>query len=219
MNINLIKTISKTVIRFLTCVFLLPLIGKLPFLLNPSVLILMALWSIGLVHQEIILHANNIEKIDNKDRTQGFIALCGYIVTVSSLINFAYFHNGFVLNVLVQKTGFVILILGFILRGWSLIILGGHFSKTAAVQSTQFGLVKNGLYAVIRHPIYLGAIIFFTGQALLLGSIIQAIFSLMLMTIAYSIRIKKEEGLLESITALDYEVYKSKTWRLIPFFY
>jgi protein-S-isoprenylcysteine O-methyltransferase Ste14 len=56
-------------------------------------------------------------------------------------------------------------------------------------------LVDTGLYARVRHPLYLGAIILIIGLPLALGSIISIIFSL-IMCVALIIRIKPEEEML-----------------------
>lgn len=131
MNWQPVKPIVQVVLRFWLCVFVLPLLGNTPLLLNNRIVILMLLWGIGLIHQETMPMSRLPKSLDT---TQGIIALGGYLVTVMTLIDFAYFKHTDVQGLLMPKIGLVVLIFGFILRGWSLYILGKYFSKTAEIQ-------------------------------------------------------------------------------------
>ena len=53
--------------------------------------------------------------------------------------------------------GIVLMILGIILRQWSMAVLGRFFSGTVGTQEGQF-VVEKGPYKYIRHPSYTGAL-------------------------------------------------------------
>ena len=77
-------------------------------------------------------------------------------------------------------------------------------------------VVSTGVYGFVRHPMYLGAALLFTGAPLLLGSAVGLAIGA-LMTLLLVARIPLEERLL--MTALDgYAQYRSKVrYRLLPF--
>jgi len=78
-------------------------------------------------------------------------------------------------------------------------------------------LIKHGPYRYVRHPGYLGAILFYTGLPLAVGHL----YGLLMLTLpslaAYLYRIKvEEEALLEAFRDA-YRQYQQRTARLIPF--
>jgi protein-S-isoprenylcysteine O-methyltransferase Ste14 len=77
-------------------------------------------------------------------------------------------------------------------------------------------VVSNGLYGIIRHPLYLGGILLFIGTPLLLGSFFGLIIGLFLIFLIMG-RIIGEEKMLEE--ELDgYSEYKKEVrYRLIPY--
>jgi protein-S-isoprenylcysteine O-methyltransferase Ste14 len=93
--------------------------------------------------------------------------------------------------------------------------LGKFFTATARVTKQQI-LVKNGPYAIIRHPSYLGAIIVMTGVPVLLSNTVTLFSTVVLLTLAYSIRIKNEEKVLVSIFGDKYVRYSQRVKRMIP---
>jgi protein-S-isoprenylcysteine O-methyltransferase Ste14 len=76
-------------------------------------------------------------------------------------------------------------------------------------------VVSTGVYGVVRHPMYLGAICMFIGAPLFLGSLYGIAIGL-LMTLLLMVRILGEEKLL--ISCLEgYEGYRNRVrYRLIP---
>jgi protein-S-isoprenylcysteine O-methyltransferase Ste14 len=76
-------------------------------------------------------------------------------------------------------------------------------------------VISNGLYGVVRHPMYSGAVLLFIGSPLLLGSIWGLVIGfLLIMTLA--IRIFGEEKMLKQELP-GYDEYMNKVrWRLIP---
>jgi protein-S-isoprenylcysteine O-methyltransferase Ste14 len=77
-------------------------------------------------------------------------------------------------------------------------------------------VVSSGLYALVRHPMYMGGFVFFVGTSLSLDSW-WGLFAFLLMMPAFIWRIFEEEGfLLKSLPG--YAEYKNKVrHRLVPF--
>ena len=77
-------------------------------------------------------------------------------------------------------------------------------------------LVTTGVYSIVRHPMYLGALLMFIGAPLLLGSWIGLALGLV-MTIMVGFRATGEENMLLKEFE-DYSEYKKKVrYRFIPF--
>jgi protein-S-isoprenylcysteine O-methyltransferase Ste14 len=77
-------------------------------------------------------------------------------------------------------------------------------------------VVSSGLYALVRHPMYMGGFVLFVGMALSLGSW-WGLFAFLLMMPAFIWRIFEEEGLLLKKLP-GYAEYKNKVrHRLVPF--
>jgi protein-S-isoprenylcysteine O-methyltransferase Ste14 len=94
--------------------------------------------------------------------------------------------------------------------------LDGAFSKYVEKSDNQ-KIIQSGLYARIRHPMYLGSILLFVGLPMVLASKSAWIFSV-LGLIGLLIRIRKEESFLTEHFP-GYREYMERTWRLIPYLF
>ena len=117
----------------------------------------------------------------------------------------------------IRWLGVVLFAVGGALRIWPVFVLGYRFSGLVAIQSGH-SLVTSGVYGVIRHPRYLGLLVNSLKWALAFRSVIGILLT------AFTIppllaRIRAEETLLKSQFGDQYEIYRSHTSRLIPWFY
>jgi protein-S-isoprenylcysteine O-methyltransferase Ste14 len=117
----------------------------------------------------------------------------------------------------VRWVGVAIYTLGGILRLAPVFVLGRRFSGLVAIQRDHT-LVTDGLYGVIRHPSYLGLLATAFGWSLAfragVGLVIAALITLVLMK-----RMDAEERLLGQTFGAEYEAYRARTWRLVPYLY
>lgn len=119
--------------------------------------------------------------------------------------------------------GLPVAILGLVLFafGWAMQLLAARDNAFAAVvvrhQTERHQVVVDwGVYAIVRHPMYAGAIPLFVGMALWLGSYAGALLAAVPMAILV-VRILVEERLLRRELE-GYEAYTRKVpWRLVPF--
>ena len=149
--------------------------------------------------------------------------------------------------ILITSIGFIVTAIDFIflqnlkfqffaLIGLAFVIIGGYLrikarlelrkkagfdnlvstSRLQIVEGQQ--LVKDGLYKHLRHPVYLGEILRNLGIVSIFSSGIGILF-IMVGTIFLLFRIKTEEEMLVEAFGSDYEDYKRKTKRLIPYIY
>lgn len=114
-----------------------------------------------------------------------------------------------------QNIGLILIIIGIILREWSIWTLGKHFTVRVQV-SEEANLVTKGPYKNIRHPAYTGILLTFLGIPLAIGSWLGAVIALIVKLIAIEYRIRVEEGALEEAFGSQYEEYKKRTWKLFP---
>ena len=96
-------------------------------------------------------------------------------------------------------------------------MLGRRFSGLVAIQPGHT-LVTTGLYGAIRHPSYLGLLVNSLGWALAFRSGVGVLLTGLLVPPLVA-RIRAEERLLRSQFGGEYEVYRSRTSRLIPGLY
>ncbi|HNX91057.1 MAG TPA: isoprenylcysteine carboxylmethyltransferase family protein [Candidatus Omnitrophota bacterium] len=113
--------------------------------------------------------------------------------------------------------GLIIFPAGFILMLWSESHLGKQFSLEVTIQEGH-ELITDGPYRFIRHPRYLGIIIFMLGISLVFCSL-AGILLVSLISIVLLGRIKDEEDLLSKEFPEKWSAYKTRSWRLFPFLY
>ena len=117
----------------------------------------------------------------------------------------------------VRWLGVFVYIAGGALRIWPVFVLGRRFSGLVAIQPGH-ELVTDGIYGIIRHPSYLGAMILTLGWALVFRSAAGVILAALLIPLLLA-RIHSEEALLRSQFGDQYDAYCRRTSRLIPGIY
>jgi protein-S-isoprenylcysteine O-methyltransferase Ste14 len=113
--------------------------------------------------------------------------------------------------------GLVLLTLGGALRMAAVFVLGRRFTGLVAIQEGH-RLQTRGLYRYIRHPSYMGMLVFMTGYVL----VFRCWLGLLLVAGTFAIlvvRMNAEEALLQSEFGEEYATYRRRTWRLVPWLY
>ena len=106
---------------------------------------------------------------------------------------------------------------GFCLMQWAVVCLGRQFSVEVTLQEGH-RLVSEGIYRYLRHPRYLGLLLFFAGLSCVFRSSLSLLLVLALAPILLW-RMHDEEKLMHQQFGPDWEAYVERTWRLIPFVY
>jgi len=117
----------------------------------------------------------------------------------------------------VRWLGLALFTTGGALRVATLFALGRRFSGLVAIQEGHT-LVTGGLYRWIRHPSYAGALVNNLGWMLVFRSV-AGLLAVLLLAGLLLVRISAEESLLVSEFGADYEAYRRRTWRLVPWVY
>lgn len=98
---------------------------------------------------------------------------------------------------------------------WSRILLGKNWS-IAVQQKEDHELIQHGPYRLVRHPIYSGLLLLFTGHAIIVGDY-RGILAVLIVFISFWFKLKKEETVLTQAFGARYENYKKETQALVPF--
>ncbi len=116
-----------------------------------------------------------------------------------------------------RVAGVLLLVLGTALRLWAIAVLGTLHSALVAVQPDH-KLVTTGPYKRLRHPSYLGVLLFLVGMPMVFGAWFP-LWAIPGCFVAVKWRIMDEEAFLISEFGEAYENYKKQTWRLVPYVY
>jgi len=117
------------------------------------------------------------------------------------------------LGLAIQKTGFLLAIFGAIIIILALLQLNKNLSPFPSPKNNT-ALLQNGLYKYIRHPIYTGIILFFTGYSVYQNSFYKLGISMLLLVLFYFKSNYEEQRLGQKFP--DYKLYKSKTEKFFP---
>ena len=111
--------------------------------------------------------------------------------------------------------GILTMCLGFLLRHWSIFVLGKYFRTTVELQQDH-KIVRAGPYRYIRHPSYSGMLLFCIGYGLVAQNWFSLAAAVVLPTVALLHRITIEEAAMLQGLGTEYQQYQQETKRLIP---
>jgi protein-S-isoprenylcysteine O-methyltransferase Ste14 len=94
--------------------------------------------------------------------------------------------------------------------------LGRNWSNTLELREDH-ALVTSGIYARVRHPMYVALLLHGVGQALVVPNLIAGPSFLVPFALLVLVRLPKEEQMMRDAFGPAYEGYAAKTPRLLPF--
>ena len=162
----------------------------------------------------------NLSRGEREDRANRWvIAAFGLIGVLAAYLPAYSDRRGFwVLDgETVRWLGVALFAAGGLLRIWPVFVLGRRFSGLVAIQPGHM-LVTSSIYQVIRHPSYLGLLVNSLGWALAFRSGVGILLTALLVPPLLA-RMHAEERLLQTQFGDEYDVYRSRTSRLIPGLY
>src|SRR5579872_6511885 len=119
-------------------------------------------------------------------------------------------------NAMIGLFGVLLACAGVIFAIWARITLGSNWSGTVVTIKKDHELVQSGPYAYVRHPIYSGFLAAALGTAITITTL-SAFIAVILMLIAFLIRVRREESMMIGQFPDEYPKYKKRTKMLIPF--
>jgi len=117
------------------------------------------------------------------------------------------------LGLAIQKTGLLSAIFGATIIILALLQLNKNLSPFPTPKKNT-ALLQNGLFKYIRHPIYTGIILFFTGYSVYQNSFYKLAISMLILVLFYFKSNYEEQRLEQNFP--DYKLYKSKTGKFFP---
>jgi protein-S-isoprenylcysteine O-methyltransferase Ste14 len=139
-----------------------------------------------------------------------------FLILLAPILN--NYQVGYLDNPYIAWIGIFSMLSGLTLRYWAAKILGKFYTRTLQIIEGQH-LVDQAPYSIIRHPGYLGTFLIDIGLAIAINNAI-IILIVALMGVFWRVyRIQVEEQMLFSSFPVQYQVYLTKTWKLIPFIY
>ena len=111
--------------------------------------------------------------------------------------------------------GIVLAAGGYFIRAIAMRTLGEFFTATLRIREGH-RVVSEGIYRRIRHPGYLGTILFFVGSGIATANFITAALILAVIVPTFVRRIAVEERMLVEQLGEEYGAYQRRSWRLIP---
>ncbi|MGA7721983.1 MAG: isoprenylcysteine carboxylmethyltransferase family protein [Ignavibacteriaceae bacterium] len=174
------------------------------------------------VASEIMLIILSRSTSNAKDHDKGSLKLLNIIIytSVSLAVTCGFLGIGTIhkVSAIIPRIGLCIIVCGLIIRWNAILTLRKYFTAKVVIQSDH-RIIKNGLYRLIRHPSYTGAIISFCGLGLAFYNWLSIIVIVIPVTIAFLRRIHVEEQALVSAFGKEYEDYRKSSWTLFPFLY
>jgi len=125
-------------------------------------------------------------------------------------------YGRFVMNAeWVRWLGLILAGAGYSISIVALRTLGKYYSVYVTIQQ-EHRLVQHGIYGVLRHPIYLGLLLSWPGACLVFRS--WAVIPIFVFYLAFALlRGAQEEKVLRAEFAAEFDVYRQRTWRIVPY--
>lgn len=115
--------------------------------------------------------------------------------------------------------GVILSFSGITIRGLAIKHCGDSFSHYIETEQPRT-LVTRGVYAWVRHPSYLGFILYVMGMQILLGNLVIYVMSMAILFRFFLVRIRLEESvLINNLYGEAYKTYAEKVSALVPFVY
>lgn len=148
-----------------------------------------------------------------------------WVITIS--ISFGYWLSFIIASTKIGRIyywdllfaiGFIVILLGLIIRVKSILTLKQQFTYTVT-KIENHELIESGLYKNIRHPGYLGQLIIFLGISITLSNWVSILLMIIPVSLGYIYRIRVEEKFMIAQMGQKYTDYQKRTKKLIPWIY
>lgn len=155
---------------------------------------------------------------ENRDRFSLVLLMVGSMLTLSISIGLSFTSIGTMHLVDLQIAGMVVMAIGIVVRSTAIVQLGRFHTPNVAVRKDH-QLKQTGLYGLVRHPSYLGALIAYLGLGLALGYWLSVAAIIGIIPGLYLYRIHEEDAAMLAAFGDAWRAYCVRTRRLIPWVY
>jgi protein-S-isoprenylcysteine O-methyltransferase Ste14 len=179
--------------------------------------IIYAVWFLSEVILSILMHSKSN---DFKSKDSGTLRIIWILIFIAIFLavyatnfNFSIAKDG-----IIRYIGLLVICTGVVLRLAVIFALGSFFTVDVTIKENH-KLKTNGFYKYIRHPSYAASLLSFIGFGLSYNNWVSLIILVVIISIAFLIRIKTEEKVLINFFGAEYLNYLKNTKKLIPFIY
>jgi protein-S-isoprenylcysteine O-methyltransferase Ste14 len=146
------------------------------------------------------------------------LALAAYLI-FGRHVDFPYLNVSlFRVNVTVAVMGLAVTSIGIVFAIWARrLTLGSNWSGAVTIKHDH-KLVQSGPYRIVRHPIYTGLLIAFTGSALQYGYL-RSFLGVLIAGFGFWLKSLIEEQFMAQRFGDQYLVYRQKFHALVPFIF
>ncbi len=151
-----------------------------------------------------------------KEKSQVLVIILCSLVFIASfaLAGYSYRYNILRIPLLVSFIFVVVFLAGYYL--YTLTIKQNRFAARNITVAEHQPVISDGLYGVVRHPLYMASMLVFLSIPLILGSLLS-LLPMLMYPVVMIIRIKNEETvLIRDLPGYD-EYLKKVKYRLIPY--
>ena len=178
-----------------------------------------ALW--GILGFIWILFTFTNKRTVQKEGSRGRLAvllvlIIGYVITFSQHIPLPIIGYAFIITPALGWVGVFVTACGVVLAVWARFVIGRNWSGSGITLKENHELVQSGAYRIVRHPIYTGLLLAAIGVVIAEAAPFNFV-GVLLIAVAFLIRIPKEERLMMKQFPTQYPVYANKVKKLIPF--
>jgi protein-S-isoprenylcysteine O-methyltransferase Ste14 len=153
-----------------------------------------------------------------KDRGSLIIIWVIISISITAGFNLAHFGKWYTMNFIIYSCGLATFALGMFFRWTTIIQLKKAFTVDVAINK-EHDLKTDGLFRIVRHPSYLGIMLIISGISIGMNSLLSFLVITIPVFASILYRIHVEEVLLLEEFKTQYEDYRKRTKKIIPFIY
>ncbi len=142
---------------------------------------------------------------------------CAFALLFYDKLRIGYLGDRFLpANVWMIRAGVILCFAGAAIAIWARAILGRNWSARVSLK-VDHQLIRSGVYAYVRHPIYSGFLLMVIGTAMVQGEF-RGVLAIPVVTIGLTLKAKQEEALLLTEFGEPYMQYCRESGFLLPRF-
>ena len=177
-----------------------------------------AVFLVWMLVDSLLVFRHKTGEAENRDRFSLKLLMIGSMLALWISIGLAFSAIASMHSAALQATGLVVMGIGILVRSTAIAQLGRFHTPNVAVRNDH-QLKVTGLYRLVRHPSYFGALLAYFGFGLALGNWLSVVVIMGITPCLYLYRIHEEDAAMLAAFGDAYRAYCVRTRRLIPWLY